>query len=127
VAGVAHGPAGWRIRLGSGPHRRLVGLVDSVLLSKENRQVSSITPQRALALLAVVCRGGRGWKQRGGAKMAGLVIHPVGAPARAGSKAKHLALAASGRGLARQGKLWRAWASDRDLEGLGDASRSGAG
>ncbi len=119
--GLAH-PA-----CGSGLDGGLFALRAPFHRQKENQQVSSNTLKRTLALLAVARRGGRGWKHRGGAKMAGRVIHPARAGAPAGSKAKYLALAASGRGLAQQRKLWRAWAADRDLEGPGDASRSGAG
>ncbi len=67
--------------------------------------VSSTTPKRTLALLAEARRGGRGWKQPEGAKLAGFVIRPAGAPAWAGSKAKRSGLAALGRGVARQRKL----------------------
>ncbi len=54
---------------------------------------------KALALLAVVRRGGRGWMQPEGAKLAGFVIRQAGMPARAGSKAKRSGLAASGQGV----------------------------
>ncbi len=62
-------PAGWRAGssgLWPGPRWRLAGLAGSVPPPKRSRMVSSTTPQRALALLAVARRGGRGWKQRGG-------------------------------------------------------------